>query len=56
MLKRQAYENEKERLILALVSPEKIVLEINIRFYHKIVRVEEQVNRSELRYNIYSRK
>ena len=41
MLKRQVYKNEKERLILVLISPEKTVLEINIKFYYEIVRVEE---------------
>ena len=56
MLKRQAYENEKERLILVLISPEKAVLETSIKFYYEIIRVEEQVDRSELRYNMHSRK
>ena len=48
MLKRQTCENEKERLISVLISPEKAILETSIEFYYEIIEVEEQIDRSEL--------
>ena len=39
MLKGQAFENKKERLILVLISFEKIVLEASVEFYYRITKV-----------------